>query len=190
MYELRASEREYFLKKNNYKKETESLSELSLYHLYSFISESSILIEDMCILNYNLNVSFSSHPLFKFAGSPEIDRILSYINEKPNEHSEIAELYCLLLNLSVNRTDAESFFKARKLFRKNFEKISLPGKYGIYLELQSIAISLQQIDHDKYIRETFELYKEQIENKAYNPARFQPMDFPFFRDVVNYSLPA
>ncbi len=180
--------REYHLQKDDYTKEYESYSKYALYYLYSFIFEASIIIEDMNILDYNFNLSFKIHPLYRLISSREIKNITGYIAKNRFENYELIELYSTLLQLSVYKTDQELYQKARDLFKKNFNKFSLEAKYDIYIIFQSRAIFLQQFDHDKYIKETFNIYKETIENNALNPKFEETIEFQTFRSILNYAL--
>lgn len=149
-----------------------------------FISKTTELFE---LLNHHkliLNADFHPFVLEKLFKNLNTEEVIRFIRKSPFDNSKILELYIYILRLYLVEGDEETYRKARNLHKKLLRHLSNDENFKMYVLFETFADNLRSIDNQKYIKEIFYIYRDQIENNIMKLSNEKYFHYYLYRSIA------
>lgn len=157
----------YALKRGMQKSICENVLRRSEYNIYNFVINLLVDLNDLKINQDAYNAKYKHNLANEFSEKIDFNRIIEVIENSSPEYSHILKLFIYEGLAFLNAEDEQYYFKFKKMFFDNYNRLSENSKDNLFTSLENICIEKIFNGNDDFITEQFAVFKERLHRKAY-----------------------
>ena len=171
-------------------KVAQNVFNISDFFVTYFFSGISQCIKNMMANKDTFNIDYSQVNAYRLTRSLDIDKAIDIYKGKNENYAEITLMYMYEIKALLANHSDEPYFEFKKLFFKNFDKLSFSEKYDLFGSLTHCIIILMGKNYNKFTKELFEINKYKLLKGAYKHSESLYFPVIIFRAIFFTALNA
>jgi len=145
-------------------------------------------ISNLIVNRISFNTSFEANLPEEFLNNLDIVKLIRYMKQKGIKHSNIIELYYLMVLCNMKPENESYYYKFKNLLFENIDSYNRDIIYGLFNALETYCTQKINSGNKKFTEEFFHLFKTEIQSGFYKFSESSPVTFMKFRNTYLTAL--